>query len=106
MNEKHFTCHTTLKMSEAGGTQGTGPHTPSACVCSPVPHPGPLDEPLDSRTMCLVAESHMMAGFTGGESLTWDMDIAPMLSIVQTSLCCCCGCLEPVTLDIFTYIKT
>lgn len=39
--------HNSLKMSEAGGTQGTGPRTPSACGNSPVPQPGPLDEHLD-----------------------------------------------------------
>lgn len=97
--------HNSLKMSEAGGAQEIGPHTASACVCSPGPHPGPLDEHLERRTMCLVPESHRKVGSVGGESLTWDKDIAPMSSAVQTSLCCCCGYLEPVILDIFKYLK-
>lgn len=108
--------HNPLKMSEAGSTQGTGPQTPSACVCSPVPHPGMLDEHLDRRMASLVPESHMMVGFMGGDSLSWDMDmdtdmdmdmdITPMFSVVQTSLCCCYGYSEPVIGDIFKYLKT
>lgn len=43
--------HNSLKMSEAGGAQEIGPHTASACVCSPGPHPGPLDERLERRTI-------------------------------------------------------
>lgn len=60
----------------------------------------------------------MMVGFMGGDSLAWDMDmdmdvdmdmdmdITPMFSVVQTSLCSCCGYLEPVILDIFKHLKT
>lgn len=83
----------TLHATQPGSTEGTGPHTPSACVCSPIPHPEKLDEHLDSRTTCLVPESHMTVGFMGGDSVTWDMDmdITPIFSVVQTSLCCCYG---------------
>lgn len=80
--------HNPLKMSEAGGTQGTGPHTPSACLCSSVLHPGELDEHLDSRTTCLVPESHMMVGFMGGDSLTWDMDMDTDTDMDPSVLCC------------------